>query len=68
MSLFAYLKFSISALPPGGVIPLWTLGKKSIIQIFYISWLDEDIRQNVKNECFWDSRISGTLNIHAVKY
>ncbi len=69
MSLFAYLSFSISALPPGGVFPLWlhfshlwTLGQKSIIQIFDTSWLDKNIRQIVKNECFWASCISGTLN------
>ncbi len=70
MSLFAYLTFSISALPPGGVFPLWrhfflllTLGKKSVIQIFDTSWLDRSSRQNVTNEWFWVSCISGTLNL-----
>ncbi len=54
MSLFAYLTFTISALPPGGIFPLWlhfshlsALGQKSIIQIFDTS--DKNIRQNVEN-------------------
>ncbi len=68
MLLFAYLTFSISALPPGDIFSLWlhlshlwTLGQNSIIQIFDMSWLHKNIRQNVKNECFWVSCISGIL-------
>ena len=30
---------------------VWTLGQKSIIQIFDTSWLDKNIRKKVKNEC-----------------
>ncbi len=33
----------------------------SSIQIFDTSWLDKNIRQNVKNRCLWASCISGTL-------
>ena len=68
MSLFAYLTLSISALPPDGIFQLWlhfshlwTLGQKSVIQIFDTSWLDKNIGQNVKNQCFTASCISGTL-------
>ncbi len=68
MSPFGYLTFSISALPLGGIFPLllhishlWTVGQKSIIQIFDTSWLDKNIRQNAKHECFWASYTSGTL-------
>ena len=40
------------------------LVKKSIIQNFDTSFVDKNIRQNVKNECFWASctSISGILN------
>ncbi len=68
MSLFAYLTFSISALPPSGVFPLWlhfwhpwSLSQRSIIHIYDTSCLDTKIRQNVKNECIWASCISDTL-------
>ncbi len=70
MSHFAYLTFSISAQPPGGILPLWlhfyhlwTLGQNSIIHIFDTSWLDKNFKQNVKTECFCASCtcISGTL-------
>ncbi len=32
------------------------------------SWLDKNIKQNVKNECFGASCISGTLNLISLKH
>ncbi len=40
---------------------LWTLCPKSIIQIFDTSWIDKDIKQYIKDDCFWDSCISSTI-------
>ncbi len=37
---------------------------KSINQIFDRPWIDKNIRHYVKNECFGDLCISGTLNIY----
>ena len=71
-SIFANLTFSISAWPPGGIFPLWlhlpllwTLRQKSIIQIFDTSWINKNIKQNIKDVCFWASCtcISGTLKV-----
>ncbi len=38
------------------------------IQIFDTSWLDKNIRQNVKNQCFGASCISGTLKLATYSY
>ena len=42
---------------------LWTLGQKSIIQIFDTLWLDKNIRQNVKHQCFRASVYQVPLNV-----
>ena len=38
------------------------MGKVSVIRIFDTSWIDENMKQNTKDDCFRASCISGTLN------